>query len=218
MAVPAWVSEIGIAGTWVIAISAIWGERVRAALFKPHLDVSLVSAAGESITETLTWVSDGKPASRQRKARYYHLRVSNRRRFPVAHETQLAIEAIEMPGPDGTPHVVYRGPVPLTWRHQSLYPTARNVGPAAEAHLFAIDEDDDLKLMPLVVPNNFVQKQRGPMRMWVTVAAHALECDSQPVRVAIAWDGKWEAGEAEMLKHVRFTASEEKPSRRKKAS
>ena len=206
MAVPTAFVETGILGTWVIAISAIWGERIRAALFKPRLRIDLVSASGEVTDQTLTWVDPktGELATRTRRARYYHLRVSNPPRFPIAHSTQLVIVAIEVPGPDGTPQLVYQGPMPLPWRHSNMYPTIREVGPPAVADLLAVNADGELGLTPLIIVNNFPQKQTGPSRMWVTVVAESTERDSAPVRIAISWNGKWDPGEAEMQKNLKI--------------
>jgi len=52
MAAPAWVTELGILGTWIIAIAAIWGERIRAILFRPELRLALLNQLGEFVNET----------------------------------------------------------------------------------------------------------------------------------------------------------------------
>ena len=46
MAMPAWVSEIGVAAQVGIAIAAIWGERIRARLSRPSLRLALVDNVG----------------------------------------------------------------------------------------------------------------------------------------------------------------------------
>lgn len=213
MAVPAWVSEVGIAGTWTIAVAAIWGDRIKAWLFKPKLKIELRSERGELTARApdpefpgaIVFYSTPRPTWKE--ARYYHLRVKNVRRFPVAHEVQVVVTKVETPGPNGQPQTAYTGPLPLAWRNPKLHPAARTVGAEAEADLFYITDERVLYFTPMITPENFPSSFQGRTRIWVTVIARAIEADSVPVCVAIAWDGEWVSGEAEMAQHVNVAAS-----------
>jgi hypothetical protein len=123
MAVSAWV---GAFGPWVVAGAAIWGERIRAAVLRPNLHLKLASNVGE-ITEQA--MMEGDRVTELLPARYFHLRVINRRRFPAAHEVQIFMTKLEIPGPDGQPRLIYSVPLPFMWQYQELYPNPlRTIG------------------------------------------------------------------------------------------
>ena len=46
MPVPTWVTEAGVLGTWVVGVLALFGDRIRAVLFKPKLHLELKSSVG----------------------------------------------------------------------------------------------------------------------------------------------------------------------------
>jgi hypothetical protein len=50
--VPTWVTEAGIVGTWVVGVLAIFGDRIRAMVFKPKLHLELKSSLANYITQT----------------------------------------------------------------------------------------------------------------------------------------------------------------------
>ena len=62
MAAPAWVTELGIVGTWIIAIAAIWGEKIRSRLFRPGLHLALLSEVGEFVMEAQPPKNEGWPS------------------------------------------------------------------------------------------------------------------------------------------------------------
>jgi hypothetical protein len=143
--------------------------------------------------------------------RYYHIQLSNQRRyrFPAAHQAQIMIIRLEILGPDQQPQGVWQQPLPLRWRYQETDPnTARTVGPAVEADLFYVTEKSSLHLAPMILPSNFPGSYETAVRLWVTLQARSLETESKPIRVQIAWDGQWERGEAEMAKHLLLCVSE----------
>jgi hypothetical protein len=59
-----------------------------------------------------------------------------------------------------------------------------------------------LELAPMIVPNNFPNRYTNHAHFWVTLQARSLEADSAPLRLYVAWDGVWEAGETEMAQHL----------------
>lgn len=197
MAMPAWVAEVGVLGTWVIGVSAIWGEKIRSALFKPRLAVALLSDSGEPIP--ITPQNEGDPP---KQSRWYHLRVSNTRRFPAAHGVQVVITKVDKEGPGGRPVTEFAAMLPLGWRHPQIHPTELTVGPERHSDFFYVTEDPALIFVPMIAANNFRRVHTSRTKLWVTLLARAIECDSEPVTFEIAWDGDWSAGEAEMKKHL----------------
>jgi len=206
MAAPAWVTELGIVGTWIIAIAAIWGEKIRSLLFRPGLQLALLSAVGEFVAEAQPPKKKGSQA-RFVPTRYFRLRVTNARRFPTAHEVEVLLTKLEKRGPDGLPQPFYDGPLPLTWRHQEIYPRTRTIGHRTEADVELLSVQDGLfKLRPMIVPGNFPETHAGKSHLWITVIARGLEGESAQLRLKIDWDGVWERGDSEMARHFVISA------------
>jgi hypothetical protein len=200
---PAWVTEVSAMGSLPVAIVALFGEKLRNRLLPPKLIVEKVDDEGDLVPQTITWQDEsGARQQHQRDARYYYLRVTNTRRLiSPAHDVQVVIESVETPGPNAQPVQVFRGPLPLTWRHGHAYPPARTIGPVTECDFLVATAEPSLGIMASFAPNNLTVEYPHATRMWLTVPAHASECDSDPVRFEVAWDGKWDRGEAEMKMH-----------------
>jgi hypothetical protein len=226
-----WIGLLGVVGTWLLAILAVWGEQLKSLLIHPTLTVKLADPRGELTVQSAGWemqsyspevkytqeqkesieqygsVRTGSSVFTERRiaTRYYHIKLSNqqRYRFPPAHQAQIMITRLELLGPDQQPQGVWQQPLPLRWRYQETDPaTTRTVGPAVEADLFYVTEKSSLHLTPMILPTNFPASYETAVRLWVTVQARSLETDSKPIRVQIAWDGHWEPGETEMAKHL----------------
>lgn len=148
-------------------------------------------------------------------ARYYHLRVTNSKAYPAAHDVQVLLTAVDRPGPSGEPKRLYTGALPLSWINAHLHPLTRTIGSKTEADvdlLFVRDfqsgenaEDAFMHFIPMVIPNNFEAKFSGDTHLWITAIARGLEGESKPLRLKIDWDGKWERGDAEMARHFEIT-------------
>jgi hypothetical protein len=66
---------------------------------------------------------------------------------------------------------------------------------------------NQLHLMPIIEPSNFQRSYYTGTRFWVTVIATSNEIDSLPLRLEVAWDGQWNAGESEMGQHLKIRAA-----------
>ncbi|HXY99774.1 MAG TPA: hypothetical protein VEI03_07215 [Stellaceae bacterium] len=198
MPAPAWVTEIGVSGTLLIAITAIWGEWIRSKFFRPSLDVELLSQTGEKIPLNL----DG----RQVPGRFFHLRVRNRKRpFPVAHSVQVVIAKVQSPDVSGQPMTDFAGMVPVSWRHPQVHPLNLDIGPERHADLFYISADGELVFTPLIVVTNFPLRHKGNVHVWVTAIARGTECDSEPITLEIQWDGQFPVADSDVARHLRIT-------------
>ena len=149
MATPAWVSELGVAAQVVIAIAAIWGERIRARLIRPRLQLALVGGPGDLEPRALAGAGIVT-------VRYHRLQVRNLARHTVANEVQVFITQIERREPSGRIRIIPTGP--LAWQHEAVYPKARNIGHSTIAVVDLLFRyRDTIRLIPMIepVPINF---------------------------------------------------------------
>jgi len=208
---PVWLTALAVLGTWVIAALALWGEKIKATLFKPDLRLRLLNQVGEFCPQTLR---DGHGHVQEaHDARYYHMQVANKAAFPQARDVQVLIIAVDRRGPTGDPQRVYTGALPLGWRHGELHPTARPIGTKTEADADLMwVRQGRLQLTPMVAPNNFPPFFTGETHIWITAVARGIESESNIVRLRIDWDGAWDRGDAEMAKHLVISEIRDDPA------
>lgn len=170
-------------------------------MHRPSLRLTLIHDGGEEEIER--WADPaGSGRERSVAARYFRIRCENLTRTGPAHEVQIVIEKLELPGPNGAPRLEYRGPLPLVWQHAEAFPTQRTVGGSVVADLLSVTEDRTLRLLTVVTPNKYASAYAGHTTLWITVAARSVERDSAPIRFKISWDGRWHPGEVEMKAHL----------------
>jgi len=206
-----WIDAAEALGTWAVAIAAIWGGRIQSLLYPPGLKIALENNTGDLTTETLfTRGEDGQITSRQRQGRYFRIVVSNTRkgRWPTAHNAQVLLTTIEAPGPSGQPQVTWRGELPLGWMHGEAFPPVRDIGPPATADFIVVTSENTMHIQTVIEPaSTFQRNYAGPTRLWLTVLARTQEVDSNQLRVEVGWDGKWDAGTAEMGSHFKLSST-----------
>lgn len=197
-----WVSAAVAIGTITAALVALFGQAFRSKFFPPRLALKLSVPEGEKARVCLTWFEQGESKERWEDARYYHLRVSNKRRWSPANKVQVFLIRMEEPGPDGEPQIAWTGDVPMRWRHQEVFPPARTIGPSADCDLCSVVKGKWLELLPLIAPYNLEVKRRQKSLVVLSLQARANEADSAILRVQISWDGGWEDGAQEMKRHI----------------
>jgi hypothetical protein len=143
------------------------------------------------------------PDGQIEQARYYHLRVSNLRRWSPAKGVQIVLLQVEEPGPDGTLQVTWRGDIPIEWRHQQLFPLSRTIGADADADVCSVVEGCWLRLHLLIQPYNLKVRRDQAAILVLTLKARGDEADSNAFRMKIAWDGQWHPGAEEMRRHLK---------------
>lgn len=189
-----------------MALIALFGPSFWGWVRRPRLRVDLLNANGDLEVETVTWRGSGEQWNeRTREARYYRLRVTNRRQESTVQDVQIVVDAIERPLPNEQPRLEYRGPIPLAWQHADAFPKFRSVGTAAVADFVVVTDEGTLRLM--TSPSQR-EEYVGHTRLWVTVAARGRERDSSPIRFKITWDGAWDRGTAEMNTHLNIDVEE----------
>lgn len=189
-------------GTIAAVLVALFGQAFRSKFFPPKLSLSLVNPGGEKTPVNLTWFENGEAKSRLEDARYYHLRVSNQRRWSPANQVQVFLLRVEEPGPDGELQTTWIGDVPMRWRSQESFPVARTIGPAADSDLCCVVKGKWLELLPLITPYSLTAKRSGAASIVLSLQLRANEADSGILRVQISWDGRWEEGMQEMMRHL----------------
>lgn len=197
-----WVQVAVAVGTFCAVLVALFGQAFRAKFFPPQLSLRLADAAGELTTAHLTWMDNNQLQERRELARYYHVRVSNQRRWSPAQQVQVVLLRVEEPGADGSLVAAWTGDIPLGWRHQEVFPTLRTIGPDTCIDLCSVVKGRWLGLHPLVIPNNLQVVRRDPSTFVVTIQARGNEADSDPLRLQISWDGQWHDGAQEMQRHL----------------
>lgn len=196
-----WVNLAVAAGTLAAVVVALFGEWLRARMFRPKLALALDNPLGVPTPIQLT---SPNGESRMEAGRFYHVRVSNSARWPAATQVQVNLLRIEEPGPDGAWQMKWAGEVPLGWSLQEIRPLTRVIGPPALCDLCSVVKGKWVELHPVIVPHNLADlaRRREKVQMIVTLQAQAAEANSDLVRIQIAWNGGWEDGEAEMAKHL----------------
>lgn len=184
MAVPAWVSELGIAAQVFIAVAAIYGEKIRERLSRPRLHVVLPNYEGDrepaQIGGSIVTVS------------YHRLHVRNTMRYSIANEVQVFITKIERLEPTGEIQTEFSGAAPLAWQHQALYSNARNIGhtTVASVDLLYVSPEAIHLAAAEPAPESLGGGMRGEQHFWITVVARGLNAESKPVRLEIRREGE----------------------------
>lgn len=196
--------------TVAAVIVALFGDRIRASMFKPKLKLELKEPLG---SKTETTLGENKSAP----SRYYHLSVTNKIRWPKAHNVQVFLSLIETPGPDGEFRTAWVGDVPMRWQFQEFNPLKETIGSTKFCDLCEVTKGKWLQILPVFVPNALrhrfrIHDEPAKPRMRLTLQARSDESDSEPILVEIAWDKEWYDGDREMADHFIVKEIQPKPS------
>jgi hypothetical protein len=188
-------------GTVGAVVVALFGGMVRSRFLR--LELSIDKVEGVPARVALQYSGDmGGMQTRLENARFYHIRVSNRRRWLKAHEVRVLLLQIEEPGPNGVPQVRWSGESPVVWENQQLYPVGRTIGASARADMCSIVKGKWLQLHPMIPPLNMEWQRTKACDLTLTFQARSDDGDSPPLRVRVAWDGEWSDGAREMRQHL----------------
>lgn len=202
--VPVFWATVGLGVATLLAVLvALFGDLFRDKFWPPVLRLELASPEGE-LTQAVIKAPPNEYEEREKRtvpARYYHLRVSNARRWSKATDVQIVLLRVERRGLDGEYTMEWNGAVPFQWRHQELYPILRTVGAEADADLVAVLKDKWLELVLLVRPNNLETRHRSAVSLVLHVEARANEGSAPVLRIRVSWDGGWHDGAQEMRRN-----------------
>ncbi len=204
------VQLLGVVGTLLVAVIALFGEAIRGKLLPPRLSLALRSKVGEK--GQFRYPTNGAAHEGVINARYYHVTVSNARRWSQAKETQVFLTLLEEECIGGGARVVWVGQIPMSWRHREISPLVRTIGADADCDLCCADQNGRLQLMPLIIPLNLKHTWEGRFVLWLTLQAKSHLADSPPLRLKISWDGEWHDGDLEMSERLKIVEDSGRPA------
>ena len=181
---------------------ALFGEAFRGKYFPPVLKLELARETGEQTKLKTPFQTYGNVKHLVQDAQYFHVKVSNSRRWSQATQVDVVLLGVERPDAHGIFGMVWAGDVPLGWRHQQA-PAPRTVGPTAFADLCSVVKGGGFRLHPVVAPNNLQVHHSGAVRMILHLQARSNEVDSNFLAVEVDWDGKWSDSKSEMVNHIK---------------
>lgn len=199
MTVADWTQIAGAVGTLAAVIVALFGRQLRALLVPPRLDLRLENPRGVEAGEN---IRDGNQCV-EIPSRYFHLRVSNPRRWSPITAVRVFLIGAERRDESGNPST-WRGEVPLNWRFPNHMPPAIDIGFPRDCDLCSASEDGKLRLKQAIewgLPGDFAICS-PPVHLTLTLQARGLEADSRPLRIEIEWDGTWPADRALVIREV----------------
>ncbi len=216
-----WVNAATALGTVGTVVVALVGKRFLSKVFPPRLALELRVPEGEPGRIRNLSFEQSEPRERWEDARYYHLRVSNKRRWSPAHNVQVFLVRMEEPGPDGDLQLTWIGDVPMRWRNQEYFPVTRTIGAPADCDLCGVargrrndaGEEVRLDLLPLIIPYSLNARRQERSLMVLSLQARSEQADTGILRVQIAWDGRWEDGAQEMQRHLVVRVLDEQEAR-----
>ena len=190
--IPDWLVAIG---TILVAVAAIWGDRLKERWFGPRLTIHLLSPRGELVPVTVPGATTS--------GRFYHLRVMNMRRASPAKNVRVVLTRVARAAPNGELQwEMLSGPIQFQWQHGHSSAPVPDGRPPLNADLGNVLANGMFTVTTMFCPNNLsLIVQRG-QRMAVEAIAVSDSTESKPVCIEISWDGLWaDDGEA-MGRHL----------------
>jgi len=209
----------------VIAVSAIWGNEIRALFLGPKLVLSLDRPEGQ-ITKLISknespagFVAIKLPPTAL-PARFFHLRVQNKRKGAPATRTQVILFSIVRPHKAGDPKALsINGRLPFPWKFRGgdSDPQIR----FKDAVMYSvIGPDDYCDLAMLTADGHFLLRAEHWMlvdeyleiksgeKTTVEAIAIAENAQSNLLTLDISWDGVWPGEEDEhVTEHIKIEPS-----------
>jgi len=193
-----WGVQAAVAvGTIGAVVIALFGEAIRARLFPPMLVLDV--ARPEGLVGVVPTVDEHGHIKGLIPARWYHLNVTNTRRWSPVRNARVVVTRVDRRGPDGTFQQTWDGELPLRWANEEHTSKVRTIGAPARADLCALAEGSGAALIQVSVrPPEFPAVIEKDRPILVYLQARGDEGDSPVLALQIAWDGQWHAGSQEM--------------------
>jgi hypothetical protein len=181
-------------GTVLVAILAIWGEKLRNWIAAPKLLFKLHNARGD-----LTSLTNGQQVI------YYHIKLQNDRQWAPAKRVRVLCVAISKRASDGSfvkqPLII---PLQLPWAFPSFHELLPTIRKDDICDLGSLEQNaTQFKLSLYFYPNNFRGIISANEAMIVSLIASADNFTSKsPYNLEISWDGNWSSDLDEMHRHL----------------
>lgn len=186
-------------GTIGAVFVALFGGWLRGHLVPPKLVLKLKNTHG---SETPVIVTGPGGITSETKGRWYHVRVSNKRRWSPCTQVQVFLLRVEEPDAASEFKMKWVGEIPIRWRNQEIKPLVQTIGRADDGDLCSVVKEGGLSLQPLFRSFALDAKRDAACQLIVTLQARGVEADSNLLRVKISWDGEWSDDAGEMAHHM----------------
>lgn len=224
-----WWVQFGIAfGTIAAVIMAMFGDRIRAAIFKPSLTLSLSNAEGEASTNTVSSHKIDKETgevevheSDPRNVWYFFGIAAKGTRSPILNDVVVSCIKVELTNLAGHTNTEWQGEVPVGWREQRRTYLAvgtkilaipyvyHRVGIPREFKIIEAMHGKWVEIAAPSIPRGSEDKFRwrtGPVNITVHLRAKSLETASNVLKVKITWTGKWPNHVNDLHKELKLEA------------
>lgn len=189
-------------GTLLLAILAIWGERVRSWSSPPKLQIE----PHNDFRGDANILTD-QAGNQAGKGLYFHLKVVNKRPWLPVKNCKVLLMGMSRRGPDNEFHSLpLVVPSQLVWAPKSFSPVLVTITKDRILDLGNILEGDDAFRPALYsTPNNFqgFVKKNEAVRYELAVEADNFISTRNTV-LEVAWDGRWEFEPEKMENHLRI--------------
>lgn len=202
-----WVNLFIGLSTFSAVVVALFHDALRHYLLPPKLRICLNDYPSSTTNATVTGNNplEGPIAT---SSLWFHVKVTNERRYISAAAVQLMLIRVEEPDASGAFSTVWIGEVPLFWQHRSS--TEQTLGPPKNADLIsctkrAFYEDTPfLRIQTVFMPNELskVAIRGTKVHMRLMIQARSLQVDSNPLLIELAWDGTWSDDLNEMARRL----------------
>ncbi len=182
-------------GTIAVAVLAIWGDYFRHRWVPPKLAVELDNPRGD-----LNRWANGM------RVIYYHLKVTNKRKWSVARNCRVLLKQISRRGPDGEfRRLPFYVPRQFMWGPSESTSTVIDLSDEQLLDFGFINEGEGQKFQPTLysIPNLF-EGYVGPnesVRYSLEIVADGFKGKEYRV-FEVAWNGKWTDNLDEMAKDL----------------
>jgi hypothetical protein len=192
---PGFVAQlIAAIGTVSVAILAIWGDWFKARFAGPKIPLTLRDERGN-----LTRRENGA------RTVYYHVSVTNTRKWSPARNIRIMLTAIHTKAADGNfvPDRLVHA-LQLTWAHPEFHEISPTLSDRDIADFGFLDEGaseftPSLYVRPLDFPGLVAANQSKRF----TIVATADNYNSpKPLIIEVSWNGKWIKDTEELMKHL----------------
>jgi hypothetical protein len=185
-----WIDAVAAIGSLLVAALAIWGEGIRAWLAPPKLELLPQTLRGVPALLTMPGiVVGGGPFP----ARYYHLKVVNRRPWLAAQDCRVLLTGMLRRGANGHfEEILWPVPFAFMWSGETPPPETKLLTDELVMDFGVIKEGGD-RFIPILrgYPNNFDGYVYAGQAIRYELKISSLNFTSKkPQVLEVAWDGE----------------------------
>jgi len=185
---------IGVIGTVIVAILAIWKEKITSYIAGPKLKLEINNYKGE-----LNWLNNNKAVI------YYHLKIKNERNWAPAKKVRILITGISKKKINNDyKQISLNIPLQLTWAYPQFNEMLPDIISEKECDLGCVIEGNSrFELSTYIKPNNFEGfiEKKEKICVFLSISADNYIPKSK-YKIEISWNGEWSSNLDEMKRHL----------------